>query len=78
MFHVFFVLLRCPCFTGGEGYGGSGCWASGGGGGYSIISKRTNKGNQALLVAAGGGGGASLNGLVRASCVCCVCMSCSI
>jgi len=31
---------------GGEGYGGSGFWASGGGGGYSIVSKRTNYGPQ--------------------------------
>jgi hypothetical protein len=51
--------------VGGEGYGGSGCWASGGGGGYTMISKKTAMGNQALLVAAGGGGGASLDGLVR-------------
>lgn len=52
---------------GGDGYGGSGCWASGGGGGYTMISKKTAMGSQALMVAAGGGGGASLNGLPGAA-----------
>lgn len=58
--------MSIHALIGGDGYGGSGCWASGGGGGYTIISKRTKFGSQTLLVAAGGGGGASLNGLVSA------------
>ena len=45
-YNYLIVSYICMCILGGEGYGGSGCWASGGGGGYTIVSKRTNFGPQ--------------------------------